>query len=354
VVLAPAATGIWYLYGRAADQYASTTGFAVRTEEASSAVDILGGLSNLSSASSSDTDILFEFIQGQQLVTGVASDLDLRAYWSRPHDTDPIFAFEPGGTVEDLIDYWGRMVRIDYDGGTGLIELRINAFDPDEAQAIAQAIFDRSAAMINELGTIARQDATRYAREELTGAVERLKQAREAVTAFRSRNQIIDPTLDLQGQMGLLQTLQAQLASALIELDLLRSSTRENDPRISQAQLRIDVIERRIEDERDKISVGTGTGAEGNDYVALLGEFERLTVDREFAEAAYVAALTAFDAAQAEAQRQSRYLAAYVEPTLAEEARYPRRGTLAALLTGFLLLSWAILMLLYYSVRDRR
>ena len=60
------------------------------------------------------------------------------------------------------------------------------------------------------------------------------------------------------------------------------------------------------------------------------------------------------DAAFAEAQRQSRYLAMHVEPTLAETAEYPKRFQLLALLAGLAFVFWSILALIYYSLRDRR
>lgn len=353
MVVLPGALAIGYLYTRAADQYASSVGFVVRTEEIGSAIELLGGISQLSGASSSDTDILYEFIQSQQLVAKLDRDLDLRELFSRPHETDPVFAFDPSGSIEDLVDYWGRMVKIFYDAGTGLIELRVLAFDPDDAHRVAETIFSESSDMINQLSAIARQDATRYAREELDRSVERLKEAREALTTFRNKTQIIDPQADVQGQMGLLNNLQQQLAEALIELDLVKETTRAGDPRVGQAERRIEVIRQRIAEERNKFSLG-GQGPDDEDYVAILGEFERLSVDREFAERAYLAALAAFDSAQAEAQRKSRYLAAYIEPTLAERAQYPKRFTLSALTVLFLFLTWAMTALVYYSVRDRR
>ena len=353
LVLVPWALTTAYLYLRAADQYASTTGFAVRTEEMSSAFDILGGITQLGGSSSSDTDILYEFIQGQQLVADIDRALDLEAIYSRHWATDPVFSLRPGATIEDLVDHWRRKVRISYDPGTGLIELRVLAFERGEAQAIATAIFDASAEMINALSAIAREDATRYARQELAEAVERLKGAREAMSAFRSRTQIVDPQADLSGQMGLINNLQSQLAASLIELDLVRETAREGDPRISQSERRIDVIERRIAEERGKFSIG-GAEAEGEDYVAILAEFDRLDVDLQFARSAYTAALAAFDEAQSEAQRKSRYLAAYVAPTLSESAEYPRRAVLSALAGLFLVLTWAILSLIFYSIRDRR
>ena len=353
LVVVPSILTAAYLYLRAADQYASTTGFAVRTEEMGSAFDILGGLTQLGGSSSSDTDILYEFIQGQQLVAAIDDELDLHAIYSRHWATDPVFSLRPDATIEALVEHWQRKVRISYDAGTGLIEIRALAFSPPEANAIATAIFERSAAMINDLSAIAREDATRYARDDLAEAVERLKDARGAMSEFRSRTQIVDPAADLQGQMGLLNTLQSQLAASLIELDLVRETARESDPRISQAERRIAVIERRIEEERGKFSIG-GAGAEREDYVVVLSEYDRLDVDLQFARQAYTAALSAFDTAQAEAQRRSRYLAAYVAPTLPESAEYPRRATLSALASLFLLLAWAIGSLIFYSIRDRR
>ena len=353
LVMLPAALAAAYLYVRAADQYASVTGFAVRTEEMGTAFDILGGIPQLGGSSSTDTDILYEFIQGQQLVAEIDDELDLRAIYSRHWATDPVFSLRPDATIEQLLHHWKRKVRISYDAGTGLIEIRALAFEPDEAQAIANAIFQSSAAMINDLSAIARDDTTRYAREELDAAVERLKRAREAMSAFRSRTQIVDPTADLQGQMGLINTLQGQLASALIEFDLLRETTQEGDPRIVQAERRIEVIKGRIEEERGKFTIG-GAGADREDYVVVLSEFDRLDVDLQFAREAYTASLAAFDDARAEAQRKSRYLAPYVTPTLPQSAEYPRRASLSALTAMFLLVAWSILALIYYSIRDRR
>lgn len=352
VVLPTAISGA-YLYAVANDQYTSTVGFAVRSEEFSSALSLLGGLSSLSGTSSSDTDILYQFIRSQELVGNIESQMDLRGFYSVP-ERDPVFAFDPAGSIEDLTDYWGRMVRVSYDKGTGLIEVRAHAFRPQDARQIATAIFTESAAMINELSAVARQDATRYAREELELTTARLSTARVALTEFRSRTQLVDPAASMQGQLGLLTSLQQQQAQAMIELNLLRETAQQGDPRISQAERRIAVIDTMIADERRKFGVGGGGTGDGQDYSTLVGEFERLLVEREFAERAYVAALTSFDNANAEAQRNSRYLAAYVGPTLAEEARYPQREVLTGLVFGFALLVWGIGALIYYSVRDRR
>lgn len=349
----PVAGAAWYLWERAADRYASVTAFSVRSEEVRPAADILGSLSQFSRSSSTDADILYQYIRSQDMVARINAQLDLRARFSRHHARDPVFGFNPEGTLEDLVDYWQRALRIAHDTGTGLIELRVLAFDPYEAQEIAAAVLAESTRRINALSAIAREDATRYAREELELAQERLRGAREALTAFRLRTLIVDPAADIQGQMGLLNTLQAELAQALIALDLLRETVRVSDPRVHQAERQIEVIRARLAEERARFGTA-GTGPGGESYAALMGEYERLNLDREFAEMAYHSALSAHDAALADAQRTSRYLAAHIAPTLADSARYPQRLTLLGLTGFFLFLLWAIGALVYYSIRDSR
>jgi capsular polysaccharide transport system permease protein len=344
----------YYLWERAADQYASRLAFSVRTENQSTAIELLGGMTDLSGSSSSDTDILFAYLSSQELVSRVDARVDLRAIWSRvPMTQDPVFAFDPSGTIEDLQDHWSRKISIVYDNSTGLIDLEVLAFDPGDATRLAQAVLDECVAMINSLSSIAQEDSIRFTREELGNAVERLKTARRALTQFRNRTQIVDPSIDTQNQMGLLVTLQQQLADALIDSDLLQDTTRDNDPRIVQAKRRIEVIRARISSERRNLGLGED-GEGGAVFASLVGEYEGLVVDREFAESAYTAALAAHDAALAEVRKQSRYLAAHVKPTMAQKAEYPERTKIVLLIALFAFFSWAILCLVYYSLRDRR
>ena len=356
LVLLPFAAVSFYLWSVAVDQYGSTTGFTVRQEEGGGATDLLSGLGQLAGSSAgSDGDILYEFIQSQELVRAIDEELDLVGHYTIPYPADPAFALWPDAAIEDLLAYWERMVQISFDRSSGLIEVRVLAFTPDMAQSVAQAIVRRSQEMINALNAQARADATRYASADLEEALIRLKSAREALTQFRTVTQIVDPDADIQGRMGVMNNLQQQLAEALIEYDLLQETTTQGDPRLSREQRRIEVIRARIADERQSFATDTTeTGAAGEDYPTLIAEFEALNVDREYAEETYRAALTALDAARANASRQRPVIwRTYITPTAPETAEYPRRLVLMGLAGLFLQLIWSIMALIYYSIRDR-
>lgn len=356
MVVLPAIVAAMYLYSRAEDQYASTVGFTVRSNERGAATDLLGGLSSLAGGggSGTDADIIHEFILSQELVQRLDQDLDLRGHFAQHHDSDPFYGLVPGATMEELMHHWSDVVRISYDQTAGLIEIRVMAFDPLSAQRIAQAIITQSQILVNDLNANARADAISFAEADLEVALGRLRSAREALTAFRTRTQIVDPESDLQGRMGVLNNLQQQLAEALIDYDLLSENTgNPNDPRLLQSLRRIEVIRSRISEERQNFTL-EDIGSAGEDYPTLMAEYEGLVVDREFAEESYRAALTALDVARTNATRQSRYLAVFVNPTLPESAEFPRRSVSLSLLVVFLCIGWSIAVLVAYAIRDRQ
>ncbi len=355
LVVIPIGGSAWYLWDRAVDQYDSTVSFTVRQEKAGGASDFLTGFAaQVSGTGGADAAILYEFIQSQQLVVQVNETFDLEALYSVHVDQDPVFSLKKNPTLEELVAYWQRIVRVSFDEGSSLMEMRVLAFDPQTAQDIAREILVHSQAVVNSLNEQARRDTIRYSEAELLEAQERVRNARSALTVFRTRTQLVDPETDLAGRLGVVNTLQQQLAEALIAYDLLRLSTNDGDPRVQQAARRIDVIRARLVEERSNVANGEGSTASGEDYPTLLAEYESLLVDTQFAEESYRASLAAVDVARANAARQSRYLAAFIEPTLSQTPRYPQRQMLLGLIAMFLVLSWAILALVYYSVRDSR
>lgn len=354
LVVGPIGCVAFYMYARAADQYVSSLSYSVRTEEAGSALDFLGGLSSISSGSGvSDTDVLFEYLQSSTMVAQVNDEIGLFEMWNKP-DNDPIFTVGDDPSIEAITEHWSQKINIFYDNSSNIIEIHAHAFTAEDSRLINQTILDKSSDLVNKLSSVAREDTISYARQDLELAVGRLKIARSAIGLFRSENQMLDPGAESQSQMGVLNLLQQQLATALIDKDMLLQATNESDPRVKQASTRITVIRGRIEEERRNFG-GTSQGATGGRaYGVILEEFESLSVDKEFAEAAYLAALAAYNVAVAEAGRKTRYVAAHISPTLPERSLAPKRATMIGIFSIFNFLIWSIAVLVFYALRDRR
>ncbi|OAN71204.1 hypothetical protein A8B83_12130 [Rhodobacteraceae bacterium EhC02] len=353
VILLPLALIALYLFGMARDQYASLTGFTIRQEETSSASDLMGGLAHVfGGGAPGNSDLLFEYVQSQEIVERIDARFDLMGHYTADWPADPVYSLWPTATIEDLVWFWGRMVNVTYDKSSGLMLAEVRARDPQSAQTIARMIVEESEVMINRLNETARRDTTRNAEADLDAAVARLRVAREALAEFRVRTQIVDPQADIQGRLGVLNNLQQQLAEALIDHDLLLQTSEATDPRVRQAQRRIDVVRNRITEERRNFAEQDVT-VDQTEYPRLIAQYESLLVDQGFAETTYQASLMALDAARSNATRQSLYLASFIQPTFAQRAAYPERFIILALAAFFLTLLWSVLALIYYSLRDR-
>lgn len=353
-VAVPVALAAWYLFARAQDQYRSHLGFAIRGETAAAALDGMAGLAALAGASSSDSAILEEFLRSTALVTRIDARLGLRDRWRR--SGDPVFSYA-GASTEDLVRYWPRMVRLSTRPGSGLIGVSVAAFTPQDAAAIATAIRVESEGLVNDLSRAARDDALRQGTEELVRTIDRLTVARQAMATFRAESRIVDPAADLSGEMTVLGDLQRRLSEELVTLDMLRRdaaglrASRNSDvaaARMSQTERRIAVIRDRITAEREKFG-----GLADRDYAQLITRFEALSVELDFAQQSYVAALAALDVARIEARRQARYLAVYETPQAAEASRSPRRAVILASVAAVAVLLWSVAVLGAYGLRDR-
>lgn len=351
-VLVPLVISAWYLYTRAADQYASTVAFSVRSEEPGNGLEMLGGIAELSGSGANDSDVLYDYLISQQFVGEAEQAIGLSRLWSDP-ENDVIFGYNASGTIEDLLKHWRLMVDVSHDAARGIIEVRARAFSPEAAVAINNVVLQASTDLINQINGVAREDLVRYALEDLQRAKGQLATARQDLTRFRIENNIVDPMVDAAQKSSQIARLDEQLTQALIDVEMLSGNTRVGDTRLAQAEQRARVIRKRIAQERAGISSGANEVGRAN-MAQLFGEYERLVVDVEFAELRYRSSRASFDAALSETRRKTRYLAAHVHPTEPQKSMFPRRAVILSMIGGALILAWMSFVLIGFSFLDRR
>ncbi|MFN3262391.1 MAG: hypothetical protein ACE37J_17740 [Pikeienuella sp.] len=348
LVVGPTVYANWYLHTRAADQYASRLAFTIQSDDGptlSSLGQIFGGTAT---GAADDAEILYGFIQSQNLVEKLEYELGLRERFNRVMETDWFFALGDDPSIEALTDYWKSMVIVSF--SAGIVEVEVRSFEPHDSQEIALAVLAESTDLINRLSAEAREDAVRDARLFLDESAERLREVRLAIAALRAAEQRVDPSLDVQALMKRIGELEATLTEEQLRLDQLRQFAADDDSRVVTTERRIASLESAVASERAKLA----SGGDGPTLSTAVGRFEELTVDRELAEQAYSVALASFENAKAEARRQQRYLSAHVSPTLSEKPEYPQRYLLGALTGLFLFMGWVVLVMIGYNVKDRR
>jgi capsular polysaccharide transport system permease protein len=299
-VVMPSLMAATYLTWTAADRYGSRVAFSIRSNQAAAPLEILGAVTQLGNSSVlTDGQLLYDFIQSQQIVETVRAQLPLEAYYNRA-PRDWVFSLGEDQPIEDLIDYWNRMVDVSLDPVTGIITIEARAFSPTEAQAISAAILAASADLVNRLADTAREDAVRYAAVELAGAEQRQRSIRVRLREFRDIEQEVDPSQNARIAIGLVAGLEEELSQARVQLELLSGALDDTAPRIVFLRRQIESLQARIAAERTRLGSGLPLGNDDMRSLSqVVGEFEELVVDREFAEQSYTVALATYQQAQA-------------------------------------------------------
>ncbi|MDE3801370.1 RkpR, polysaccharide export protein [Sinorhizobium meliloti] len=358
LVALPATLASLYMTFIAADQYHSTASFAVRSIEGGVSSDILGMFTQASGGSTvSDSYILMDYILSERM----AADADRRFKLEEVYATRGLDYFYGIGSdlpIEDKLAYWRDMVKVNFDHASGIMQVTVKAFEPTQAQEIAQFIVDQSDNLVNSLSLSARNDVLRAAQDEVLAGEARLSKARAGLRDYRDKSQEISPEEGAKLAVQLIGGLEGELTKLNADLATAKSQMSEDTPRIRVLKTRIESLEQQLAVERQRLGAGEkGTSAEDDpnapDVAGRIAEFEELETEREFAERAYTAALGSLEKARIDANNRQRYLALFIEPTLSQMAQYPTRLLNAFLVTLGLLFAWGVGVMGYYNIRDR-
>jgi len=294
-----------------------------------------------------DTAVVEDFIMSRDAVRRLEQQNDLRVVFGRP-EGDFVTRF-PGilmrSDFEALFRRYDLFVSVETDHTSGVTALRVKAYRPEDAQTIARALLNYSEQLVNELNERARKDTLGTARREVDRAQEQISRIQSQLTAYRVRQNMLDPKSASTGVLELIGQMNAAQATARQQLgELLKNSP--NSPQIPLVQTRIALLDKLIAEERAKLT------GETNSVVATLTEYERLALDRELAEKALASAFTSLEAARLEAQRQQLYIETLAQPNLADYPLYPKRAVSFGMVLVSCLLAYGIAWVLVMSARE--
>lgn len=338
----------------ASDQYAVEVRFAVRGINSTGGNDLLGMVTGVPSAGSTvaDSYILMDYIHSQEILKKLRQKMPLNKIFSS-EKADYLSSFNPEAPIEEFVEYWRKMISISFDSSSQIVVIEVRAFSPMDAKILAEAVLDLSEELVNELSARARSDAVKHAENEVDRMEKRLLKSRQAVRAFREKEQVIDPSKTAESRLVLLARLEGELAIEKAKLSSLRQFMDNTSPRIKVLVAKIEALSGQVRSERARLGqVGAGTTKAGGSLTGLLEDYQVLLMDQEFSEKAYISTLSSLETARLEAGRQQRYLATFVRASLPEDSLYPKRLLNIFLTLVISMIVWAIATLIVYAVRD--
>ncbi len=342
-----------YLYAVAADQYQSEARFIVRGSAQSAgggpvaaAIGGLGGGAVAGGASSGGAEAmaLRDYVNSIDAIRDASETLDVMAIFQR-EEAD--WWFRLNRTQPELVTrYVNSMVAVTRDSETGTGILRVRAFRPEDAHALTETLMTLAERLINRLSERQRADTLNNARREITIAEARVLAARDAISVFREREQNLDATRSAVAAGERINALQSQLTLVRTEAQNARNYLRADNPQYINLQNRIRAIETQIAEDRQSATRG------GEALLQQVAAFERLVLEREFADKQLASATTSLEGARYETQRQQLYVARVVQPSLPVYPLHPRRLLILLSVFACLAILYAVGRLIASGLRE--
>jgi len=350
LVLVPTLLTAVYYYLIAADQYQSEAHFIVRTADAaptpSSGFSQLLGLGGGTSQSRSEAMSVNDYLESQQAVNTLNQRVDLVERFRRS-EADPftrLWFEEP--TPEMLRRYYGKQVDVLFNQETGITTLRVRSFRPNDSLAIINQLLQLGEERVNMLNHRSQSDALKNARRQLAEAEQGLIGIQGRLTAFRQQRGDLDPEGSGKAQIGLVATLEGQLAAARAQLNSMRGIIAPSSPQYVATSARVRALEAQVAAQAGKLTTGGGAIA------ARLGNYQDLQIRQEFAAKRYEVAAANLEKARDAAMKQQLYIVRVVDPNLPVKSEFPERGKVLLTVLLSLLIAYGIGWLLVAGVRE--
>ena len=331
----PVAAGALYYGLIVSDRYVTEARFAIRPAIGSAekaTPDSVGTNAGIASQMvAQDTLITSEYVGSRPMLEAIAAQLPIREWFSRD-SIDYFSRFDPEKPIEKFLRYWRRRVGIDVESSSGIVSLIVEAFDPAESLAIAQAVMKEAERMVNDLSVKAREDAVAESTRELQLAQERMRKIRLAVRDLRNRDGVLDAQKANEANIKVVSELRAARINLAVQLAI---GQRDLGP---EARRIID-IKQQIKDLDDNIArIERSSASQDPEQKRLLSDaltrFEALENDRKNAEKYYEQVLTASERARIIASRQIEFFSPIVQPVKAQSSTEPRRILMISLITA--------------------
>jgi capsular polysaccharide transport system permease protein len=349
-VVIPTLVATIYFGFLASDVYVSQSQFVVRSPDKPAATGL--GVLLKSAGFSNAGDEIFatqDYVLSRDALRALNRNKAVEIAYTRPGISlfNRFNSLGFGGTFEDLYRFYHGKIGVEHNASSSITTLSVKAFTPADAYRFNQQLLEQAEGLVNRLNRRGQTDLVQYAEREAKDAQLAGLLASQELARYRNLRGVIDPERQAAVQLQMVSKLQDELIGARTQLSQLRSLAPEN-PQIPLLETQITALTREI---------GGASGQVAGNRSSLSAaavRYQRLQIERDYADRRLTAALTSLQEARNEARQKQAYVERIVQPNLPDEAQQPRRlrGIFATFVLG--LVAFGILTMLLAGIREHK
>ena len=334
----------------ASDRYVSQTNVVLESPQIAAPSLSFDSLFGGSGSRAPDMLLLRDFLLSLDMLQKVEKTLDFRAHYADPQ-IDFFSRLETQQvTLEELHEYYQKMVTVELDDYAQVLRIKVRAFTPEQARDIAVFLLQEGERHMNQMGRRLAEEQVRVLEQQVRELENRFAETRDQLLSYQNEHGLVSPTGTVESLSAVVANLEGELTKLKAQRSTLITYQSTTSPEVVRINAEIRSTEQQINAERARMAQQSGGALN-----TLSAEYRELELKMQFAQESYSAALGALENTRIEAARKLKQVSVLQSPNLPQYPLEPERmhnAIMFAVVTGFLVMILQMLLLVIKEHQD--
>lgn len=346
-VLILANTAYWLIV--ASPRYVSEASVVIDSTDSGSVGDVDLSSMLVGMAVGRDLQLLQDFLLSSDMAERLDARFDLRGHYS-DWRRDPLSRLWFRDTArERFYSHYLSRVEATAEVGSEILRIRVQAYSPEMAQAVAQALVQEGERFMNELAHGLAREQVKFLDEEVQRMGARLQEARGALLAYQDAKGYVSPQAAVEGLSSIVNQMEGDLAKLRAERGALLGYLSPSAPDVVRISLQISGLEEQLARAKGRLA-----SPQGKALNSVAEEYQRLQMEAQFAQDVYQSAIVALQKGRLDVTRTMKKVSVVQTPQRADRAVEPHRLYHVVIYALLILLVAGIIRLLGLIVSDHK
>ncbi|NTF11077.1 hypothetical protein G6L37_34290 [Agrobacterium rubi] len=265
-----------------------------------------------------DTAVLLNYLDSPALIEDVSKNISLQKYFGRDQ-IDYFSRLKPEANQDKTLKYWRKHYSASVNPKSGIVELQVTAYSPQEAKDLLQLILKLSEAQVNKLSAGMWNDLLITTQHDVENATKDVSNLRASLRDIQNTTGVFDIDMSAERFSSVLTGVEASIADLKSRKAALAETVGSNAPQVAEIDRRLQGLESQSKELQNK-TAGVGK----NSLAAYSTSFDTVKLDLRLGEDRLQSAITDLEKVKLVSSLQLVYVDNFTQPTLPDDATYPK------------------------------
>ncbi|KQW54772.1 hypothetical protein [Ensifer sp. Root127] len=267
-----------------------------------------------------DTAVLLNYLASPAIIQDLRAELDMHTVYGRG-DIDVFSRLATDATRDEILEYWKKRSAAHVSPKSGIVELKITAFTPEDAHNLAELVLKLAERRVNQLSSGMWGGLLATTQRDVDNATNEVSDLRGRLRDTQNQTGVFDIELSAETIISVLTNVEASIAEVKSRRLALSQTVGPGSPQLSDLDRRLMGLEEQARELRSRTAGASRDG--GENLADFSSVFDKLKLDLQMAESKLKLAIEDLEKVKLVSTLQLVYVDSFTEPTLPDNSSYP-------------------------------